>query len=177
MQPRGCASPCAHGRQTGICAAGLNEQWERVRPRRFFLRIVDFPSKKKLAERLMVSAKTPSPWPRPHNISDPYLLGPVLRALKRVRDASGDLSPVERLCPERYRDEFARLAPGLAGPDGMPHLWLGPLVAVVVFLENVTRRRREFQMHAGFRLQRANHSQQISVVGFPFGPKLPKWQP
>jgi hypothetical protein len=31
----------------------LNEQWERVRPKPFFLRIVDFPSREKLAERLM----------------------------------------------------------------------------------------------------------------------------
>ena len=41
------------GRQTGIRPAGLNEQLERVRPKPFFLRIVDFPSKEKLAERLM----------------------------------------------------------------------------------------------------------------------------
>jgi hypothetical protein len=31
----------------------LNEQWKRVRPKPFFLRIVDFPNKEKPAERLM----------------------------------------------------------------------------------------------------------------------------
>ena len=46
-------SACAHGRQTGIRPAGLNERLERVRPKPFFLRIVDFPSKEKPAERLM----------------------------------------------------------------------------------------------------------------------------
>jgi hypothetical protein len=34
-------------------AAGLNEQLQQVRPARFFLRIVAFPSKEQLAERLM----------------------------------------------------------------------------------------------------------------------------
>jgi hypothetical protein len=33
--------------------AGLNEQLQRVRATPFFLRIVDFPSKEKPAERLM----------------------------------------------------------------------------------------------------------------------------
>ena len=47
------ASACAHGRQTGIRTGGLNEPLEPVRPKLFFLRIVDFPSKEKLAERLM----------------------------------------------------------------------------------------------------------------------------
>jgi hypothetical protein len=53
LQPCGRASACAHGRQCGIRPAGLNKQWERVPPNPFFLRIVDFPSKQKLAERLM----------------------------------------------------------------------------------------------------------------------------
>jgi hypothetical protein len=82
---------------------GLDEPSERVRPKPFFLPIVDFPSRGKPAERLMAfidernetahqfhglrgrwrrlwrtaTAKTPSPWPRPHRIFDPYLLGAV----------------------------------------------------------------------------------------------------
>jgi hypothetical protein len=33
--------------------AGMSERLERVRPKPFFLRIVDFPRKEKLAERLV----------------------------------------------------------------------------------------------------------------------------